>query len=145
MTAIIITERTLEQLADDGLCVDDWSRWQQGQCGTYAVALIEAQPNLRFGAIDFTDDPGYDNPGHYVAHDDLYAYDSAGRHPLPYNGVHGYGRWLPDIGDPLDHGLPYEEHGSSELEEPAALADATTHAARNGILVGRHADRRSGR
>lgn len=130
-------QRTLAELADDGLCVDGWRRWQQGSCGTYAVALLRLRPDLTFGGTAFDVDGG---PGHFVAFDDRFAYDSAGRHPLPYRGVHGDGRWLGAIGDPADFGLPDEEAGPDGPE--AELAAARDHIVAHGILDGRFADRR---
>lgn len=128
-------QRGLDELFDDGYCIEGWGEWQQGLCGTYATALMELDPSLRFGGIDFDNDPGFDNPTHFVAHDDEYAYDSAGRHPLPYEGVHGGGRWLPDHGTPEHFGLPQDEVG--EDARPYIEA-AKEHAIRNGILEGRH-------
>lgn len=124
-----LTERTLAQLQADGLCIEEWRDWQQGQCGTYAVALITLNPALRFGGVDFS---GEGWPGHFVAFDEHYAYDSAGRHPLPYCGVHGDGAWLGYSGSPEDYGLPEDESGDPRK--------AVAHAIRNGILQGHHHD-----
>lgn len=127
-------DRTLSQLSDDGFVTDEWSRWQQGQCGTYATVLIQLRPDLRLGGVDFFYDGYHHNPGHFVAHDDHYAYDSAGRHPLPYEGVHGDGHWLPDVGTPDDFGLLEDESAT-----PEDIQDAKDHIARNNILADRNA------
>lgn len=124
-------QMTLDELAECGYIIDEWADWQQGMCGTYALALLQAHPHLRLGGVDFNNDPGFDNPGHFVAHDDEYAYDSAGRHPLPYQGVHGDGRWLADLGDPADYGIP-----DDETDEPAVdLQAARDHHARHQIVT----------
>lgn len=64
--------------------------WQQGMCDTYAMALIRLFPYLRLGAIT----ESYESDGdpcelerHWFAHDDQHAYDSLGRHNLPYLGI----------------------------------------------------------
>lgn len=118
-----MSDRTLDHLAAAGYITG-----QQGQCGTYACALLAANPNLRLGSL------GEEAPGdHFVAHDDSYAYDSAGRHPLPYRGVAGDLDFYPDVGTPEDWGLPDDEHGP---EGPAAaLAAAADHSARHRILT----------
>lgn len=107
------------------LCRDEWSRWQQGGCGTYARALMKERPGLRLGGVDFWPEPGYDAPIHFVAHDDEYAYDSAGRHCLPYGGIEGNGKWLADIGEP-EH---WAEYGDPD-------SDALAHIRRHRILDG---------
>lgn len=131
---------SLADLNARGFITDDWERWQQGDCGTYAVALLREYPHLRLGGIDFWNFTGpdgeqYDNPGHYVAHDDHYAYDSSGIHPLPYTGVDadGSGRWLPDIGDPEHWGLS-ENYGECGDYDDGSLADAIRHATTHNIL-----------
>ena len=76
---------TLDDLAAAGFVIDEWARWQQGECGTYALALLAVYPQLRAGVL-------CDNKHaevHFFAHDDRFAYDSAGVHSLPYRGVHG--------------------------------------------------------
>lgn len=131
---------TLADIAARGYVTEDWSRWQQGECGTYAVAMIQAFPHLHLGGIDFYNDEnsGTDAPGHYVAHDGVYGYDSAGRHLLPYKGVCGYGRWLdwsdmPAMEMAHDHGICgcYEECGDIN---PDSLAAAIAHATKHNIL-----------
>jgi hypothetical protein len=71
--------------------------WQNGGCAEYALALVEKYPNLTLGvngAVDMYDpdwEPWSEEPApletvnHVFAHDDTYAYDSLGRHPLPYH------------------------------------------------------------
>lgn len=131
----LLKDPGLADIAARGYVIEDWSHWQQGHCGGYAAALIRAYPHLRLGGIDFCNDPGYDNPGHYLAHDDTYAYDSAGRHAIA-DGRHligENGRWLPDIGEPHEHGLCecYGECGDYDDAERAAVI---AHATRHGIL-----------
>lgn len=58
-------------------------RWQTGDCGAYAWALILARPALRLGAVRGR----HDSYLHFFAHDDTHAYDSRGRHELPYTEV----------------------------------------------------------
>jgi hypothetical protein len=93
------------------LSMADPSMWTTGMCGDYALALQELRPDLRIGMHvesypnadlnPFTTDPevwseAMDNeeqgwtPNHVFAHDDRYAYDALGRHPLPYDqsGLH---------------------------------------------------------
>lgn len=119
----------------DGYCVDEWSRWQQGECGTYMTALLELRPDLRVGGVDFHQDPGFDNPSHFAAHDDVWAYDSAGRHPLPYRGICGTGKWLGDMGTLDDWGFPGEE-GDPVISDRDRIEAAKRHIVRNGILEG---------
>lgn len=77
--------KSLVEVEEAGHCIAEWARWQQGGCCTYAVALIELRPHLRFGTL-FCDEG---IPQHHFAHDDEFAYDSAGKHPLPYLGIFG--------------------------------------------------------
>jgi hypothetical protein len=67
----------------------DIADYQHGLCDTYALALIEMYPHLRLGITGPMADNPDDGwiPSHYFAHDDEYAYDSLGRHPLPYRGL----------------------------------------------------------
>ncbi len=94
------------------------------------------------GGIDFIDPDntsGYDNPGHYCAHDDKYAYDSTGIYPLPYTGCptnSEAGRWLPDMGTPDDFGLPdMQASGYQDTTYEQDLVDALAHAERHGITL----------
>lgn len=57
----------------------DQADWQHGLCDTYALAMKEMHPHLRLGVAE--------GGRHYFTHDDQYAYDSLGRHPLPYQGI----------------------------------------------------------
>lgn len=120
---------TLDDLAAAGYCTDEWARWQQGGCDSYAAALIQARPHLRAAMAGYTyASMGYEGtgwlPAHMFAHDGEYAYDSAGRHKLPYHGVHG----------DLDYVVL--DLGADDLEsEPAEIPDALAHAERNGILA----------
>jgi hypothetical protein len=135
----IAEPRTLDQLRADGYCTEEWHRWQQGYCGTYAVALAHLDPSLRLGVIGRTQNGDGDasegwTPSHWVAHDDAYAYDSAGRHPLPYLGLHlgrnDYAEW-----DAVwDDWCLEDEEGTDDDDILAAQA----HARRNGILTGEH-------
>lgn len=127
-------ERTLDDLADAGYCIEDWRRWQQGGCATYALALVAAHPRLRIGILGVSDHGGGWKVTHVHAHDDHFAYDSAGRHPLPYRGVHGDADVQLLDQDPDDYGLLEETDG-------AELAAAADHATRNVILAGRHTRR----
>lgn len=120
-------ESSLDGLAQRGYNTEGWSRWQQGDCGTYAHALTQMKPSLRFGAV--ADEEGAES--HFFAHDDTHAYDSAGKHPLPYTGVHhpaGYQSYL-DI-DREDYGEP-----QGDKQE---IAEAQAHATQHGILEGRY-------
>jgi 8-oxo-dGTP diphosphatase len=120
----------LEALRRRGYCTDDWDRWQQGNCGTYAAALVRAHPHLSFGVAGYSDDDGW-SPAHFFAHDDTHAYDSAGKHPLPYRGVHG-DMDIQELGHaPEDWGMP-EEEGAGDQEVSAAQE----HARRNRIVEG---------
>lgn len=79
---------SLSELAKKGHVTDEWSTWQRGGCDTYAHALREVHPHLRYGALQ-EPGPEYSGYAHFFAHDDTHAYDSAGKHPLPYTGIHG--------------------------------------------------------
>lgn len=133
-------EDSLEQLRGRGYNTDDWKKWHQGHCGTYACALMRMDPRLRFGTAGYTDKGGGDasegwTPVHHFAHDDHYAYDAAGRHPLPYYGVHGGLDYAELDDDPEDHGLPDAEAGPEGSDHH--IAQAMEHARRHGILEGR--------
>ena len=120
--------RTIMRVASLGLCTDEWSLWNQGQCGIYALALIAWRPTLRFGSV--CDQNG---PYHHFAHDDDYAWDSSGRHTLPYLGLSPEPHDFMELdGNPLEHGLP-EDMASANGPE-SDLADATDHIRRNHIL-----------
>lgn len=120
---------SLADLEAAGYVTEDWKRWQQGNCGGYAAAMIQSYPGLRLGGLDFW---GEGWAQHFVAHDDTHAYDSAGIHLLPYRGVDGGATWMPDIGDLDEHGLTetYGECGDYTDEERAAVL---AHATRNRL------------
>lgn len=85
--------------------------YQQGLCGTYAATLIHMNPHLRLGVAGQSTEGGW-NPTHYYAHDDTYAYDSLGSHPLPYHGIDGsLDVSIPDYNTPEDEGLIEAEGG----------------------------------
>lgn len=128
-------ERTIELLEARGFCVEEWERWHQGQCGTYAVVLIALDPSLRFGLIGnlHGDEPWFDWQ-HAIAHDDEFAYDAGGRHTLPYKGAWGdYEHAELDL-DPEDYGIPDDEAGPEGVA--SNLSAAIAHARRNRILEG---------
>ena len=97
--------------------LDDPS-WHQGYCAEYAIALVRKHPHLRIGFSAEEDlyedwDPASGEPApfteinHVFAHDDQFAYDSLGKHPLPY-----FHQW--------DAGYqPVEEHNYLHYEEQA--------------------------
>ena len=101
-------------------------------CGTYAVALIAAHPQLRFGSLGVADTDGGWVLLHHFAHDDVYAYDSAGRHQLPYRGIEGDADVVLLDEQPDWYGVPQEEAGP---EGPAPhLMAAQAHALRHVIV-----------
>lgn len=129
-----MARRTLGELNQAGYVTEDWRRWHQGQCGTYALALMQLRPGLRLGVSGTTENGGGDAsdgwmPLHHYAHDDTHAYDSAGRHPLPYHGIHGDMDYHEHDIDPADWTLQDEE-GTDQADIEAAQA----HARRNSIL-----------
>ena len=122
----------LAGLRERGWCTDEWGRWQQGGCATYALALIRAHPHLRLGVAGLTENGNGDASGgwrlcHVFAHDDTLAWDSAGRHPLPYLGVHDDMDYAELDADPEDWGFPGEA-------TEAVLAAAILHIERNSIF-----------
>lgn len=108
-------------------CTDEWRRWQQGECLAYAVGLQRLDPTLRIGTL-YEVDGEFCRELHFFAHDDTFAYDSAGRHPLPYLGV-----------TVIADGMRLDEQ-ASEYDEPdeADVNDAAIHAGAHGILTGRY-------
>lgn len=107
-----------------------FDRWQHGDCGVYAAALIrEAGGGLRLGILTQQRDPLWI---HCFAHDDEWAYDSRGRVRLadvtdgrpPGTQVEALDQDMADywgaVGDPPAGLLP---------EFAAALA----HARENGV------------
>jgi hypothetical protein len=114
---------------------DEWKRWQQGKCGTYAYALQSARPHLRAVAAGTTESDDIDDgwrTEHFYVTDGAWAYDSAGRHPLPYLGTEGQWNYTEDACLAW-FGIPDEEAGpeGADTHVEAALA----HAERNGILA----------
>jgi hypothetical protein len=108
-------------------CIDEWHRWQQGECFEYAVALTRLRPELMFGTL-FDDD---ERDIHFCAHDATHAYDSAGKHPLPYIGLAAPGRTYLASGAWQDN-----EISAYDVPNETVVADAMKHAVRHGILDG---------
>lgn len=118
----------LDRVAASGGVIDEWRRWNQGQCGIYALALIQLRPALRFGSV-------CDAEGayHHFAHDDDFAYDSAGRHLLPYLGLFPMpGDFMLLDGCAAFYGLP--EDMESEHGAESDIADAIDHIRRHNLL-----------
>lgn len=70
--------------------MSDSRYWIWSGCAEYACALHELNPALRFGRHVEYDEPDEDGfigwyTNHVFVHDDSHAYDSLGKHPLPYN------------------------------------------------------------
>ena len=117
------------------VCQDDWDRWNQGQCGTYATALIAMNPSLRLGLAGDMEDDEFFSWRHAFAHDDHFAYDAGGKHPLPYHGVSGQFTHV-ELDQRLeDYDFAYDEAGPEG--EEANIQEAIAHAERNAILEGR--------
>lgn len=112
--------RSLDQLAQDGFVTDGWREWQQGGCIEYAHALKQRYPHLQVGIVSTPGDE--DDWQHIFVHDNTHAYDSAGWHPLPYNGVHG------QFEQHLGHDLDWYDEPDPELVE-----QAHRHIDRHGI------------
>ena len=110
----------------------------------YALALIEADPRLRLGAVSAGDgDVENGHALHWFAHDDHWAYDSTGRYPLPYVRVwdsvfHCY--FPPEFAAAqgfrcvLD--IDPSTGGALTGEDAEALPAARRHIRRNAILSG---------
>ena len=107
--------KSLQELSESGYCIDEWRRWQQGYCLEYAHALLSLNSSLRLGVLD--------SGNHFFAHDSQYAYDSAGRHELPYMGVHG------DMSQSLDQNPDWYD-----IPDDDEFPDAISHIIRNHIL-----------
>ncbi|MGW9067846.1 GNAT family N-acetyltransferase [Streptomyces yangpuensis] len=125
---------SLEQVRQAGYNVHEWDKWQRGRCDTYACALMNKHPHLRLGVMGVSDDDGW-TPTHFFAHDDHHAYDSAGKHPLPYRGIDGHANVVELDHHPDDWGLP-EHRGPQGPQRD--LAEATQHAEQHQIMEGRY-------
>lgn len=104
----------------------DQADFQHGLCDTYALAMLEMYPRLKWGTL-YKDGV----PRHWFAHDDQYAYDSLGRHPLPYTGYgENEGYFDPELnGDPSwelgdGKGNLYYPHGQNGGPEDYERAKA---------------------
>lgn len=113
--------RTPDELAQAGYVTDDWDKWQGGGCLEYAHALHQKYPHLGIGAL-VEHDGEFTREQHFFAHDDDYAYDSAGRHSLPYRGVH-------DDFD-MQSGIDLDDF---DEPDPNLVAEARQHIDRHGI------------
>ena len=128
---------SLADIRAAGYVTDEWERWQQRHCGTYAAALMLLRPGLRLGMMG-----GGPDTEHYFAHDGSRAYDSAGCHLLPYLGVLGQAEWCElDAANPGIWGEPGDGAGTEEFGQD--IADAMAHALRNRILDMAPASRRA--
>lgn len=125
-----IDEEDLDSVRRAGYASEDYEYWQFGQCATYARALMQMKPSLKFGAMGVGSGE-HKYPTHYFAHDDRHAYDSAGRHPLPYHGITHHADYSELDQDPHDPRVPLD---ACEQD----ITEAQDHARRNGILEGRH-------
>ena len=126
---------SLAELNAAGYVTDEWSRWQQGGCAAYAIALTDAHPHLKCAVMGRTEAGDGDasqgwSESHWFAHDGRHAYDSAGRHPLPYRGVEADNDYVELDADPEDWGY------RDEFDEED-FAAAREHAERHGILTRR--------
>jgi hypothetical protein len=101
---------------------DQFDRWQQGECGTYAVALQKLKPGLKFGTLADADNV----ETHHFAYDDTHAYDSNGRTPLAELSKRAPQVWLNE--DPNDYGLPHS------VSDARGVDDAIEHARKNRVL-----------
>ncbi|KQP63096.1 hypothetical protein [Nocardioides sp. Leaf285] len=124
---------SLAEVAAAGYVTDEWSTWQQGDCAAYATALVDAHPHLRFAVLGCTENGAGDASDgwwetHCFAHDDTYAYDSAGRHPLPYWGIEGTADYAEYNSDP-------DWYGCRDEFDDKDFAAARAHAERHDILT----------
>lgn len=105
----------------------DIADWQHGLCDTYAKAMLDMYPHLRLGTLQ---EPDTHTEHHYFVHDDTYAYDSLGRHPLPYNGIVGDLEQVLDD-DPKNYGIgsnyPYGENGGPDEYKRAKMLILAQH------------------
>lgn len=132
----------MQSLVDRGYVIDEWDIWQQGNCGIYAAALIRHDPTLRLGTLvdryfDEDDQCEYDHPVHFFAHDDQFAYDSAGRHSLPYVGVSLEQTYLCSTDEQAiwySDEVPVDDKYLGDVWIKDHLDAALTHAIRNNII-----------
>jgi hypothetical protein len=112
---------------------DPW-RWQQGECGTYACAVMRAKPGTKLGVAGYANEGGPEHgwePQHFFAHDETHAYDSLGTHPLPYRGIHNQMDYWELGHEPETFGLPEDEQGS---DVESAIQAAQRHARHLGQI-----------
>lgn len=103
------------------------TEWDQGLCGDYAVALQQLHPGLRLGVIGVKQSYGFD-AHHYFAHDENFAYDVTGAHPLP--------AYLARAGD-LDVETGYSKVSSLPVGSPVVSSAETIAEAKQLILAHR--------
>lgn len=114
----------------------DQADWQHGLCDTYALAMKEMYPHLRFGVLGHGD--------HFFTHDDNYAYDSLGQHgwePHPDDDEGGYLRTFKPIPtdrfeawtDPIDPKT--WRTGSFHVSGPELYVHSTQHEFQPGDIV----------
>lgn len=127
--------KSQSQLPPEG---DPAWEWQTGLCGTYACALIRAYPWLRLGVAGtrMREGEGLQEgedwwAHHFFAHDQEYAYDSFGRHPLPYQGEPEWDVTLLNQ-EAGEWRLPEEESGPEAAEYH--LSRAWRHASSIGLI-----------
>lgn len=102
------------------------NEWQTGLCDAYAVAMLQEHPHLRLGVAGTTFEDGGWWPQHFFAHDDTHAYDSLGKHPLPYHGSQNQFDHVDLDQTPEAWGLP--ENGTPEdVERARAIIRSRSH------------------
>jgi hypothetical protein len=121
------------------------SHWQHRDCGVYAKALTDADPGLRIGAVAGPhSNPAEGHALHWFAHDDTHAYDSLGRHKLPYVNVwdsayHGY--FPPESHERMGFrqvlDVPPHHFGELTGEQSKMLPAARRHIREKAVLEGR--------
>jgi len=92
------------------------ARWQRGACLSYAEALKACDPSLKYGMhLSPNTDPDYPEaewePMHVFVHDGEYAYDSLGRHPLPYDR---FDQTEYDVHEDVVGGTDFREDGDED-------------------------------
>ena len=98
------TSLSLADLTELGYVIEGWREFQQGSCLEYAYALLILRGDWQLG----TNGDDHNEVQHFYAHDDTHAYDSAGRHPLPYLGIdpNEPASWADAEASIHDHGVP---------------------------------------